>query len=100
MAGEKRARVEDTNTAGAEHTPKNRRLDTQLDGSRPDGGPNLIEAAGKTCTHEVAWPSSVVEEAREYLPPAKRAGDPAKTFPFCLDPFQQTAINCLEAGKR
>ena len=29
------------------------------------------------------------------LPPAPRPGPAAKEFPFTLDPFQRTAINCL-----
>ena len=31
-------------------------------------------------------------------PPAARPGPPAKDYTFTLDPFQQTAINCLETG--
>ncbi len=31
-------------------------------------------------------------------PPPSRPGPPAKEYPFQLDPFQQTAINCLETG--
>ena len=34
---------------------------------------------------------------RSLLPPAPHQGPPARTYPFPLDPFQQTAINCLEA---
>ncbi|KAK9827440.1 hypothetical protein WJX74_002542 [Apatococcus lobatus] len=98
MAGEKRARPVQAATAGIDLPPKTRRIDTEANGSRPQGGTNLIEAGGKTCSHEVAWPSKVVGDIREYLPPAKHSGAPATTFPFSLDPFQQTAINCLEAG--
>jgi superfamily II RNA helicase len=32
------------------------------------------------------------------FPPPIRAGLPAKEYPFILDPFQQTALNILEAG--
>ena len=32
------------------------------------------------------------------LPPGPRPGPPAKEYPFPIDPFQQTAVNCLEAG--
>lgn len=33
------------------------------------------------------------------LPPAQRKDvEPAKTYPFQIDPFQQIAINCMEAG--
>ncbi|GAB4818279.1 hypothetical protein N2152v2_005325 [Parachlorella kessleri] len=58
-------------------------------------GSNLIEVDGKTCTHEVAWPPG---EEGPSLPPGPRPGPPAKEYPFQIDPFQQTAINCLEAG--
>eukprot|EP00983_Pelagomonas_calceolata_P134022 1162019-Pelagomonas_calceolata.AAC.14 len=33
------------------------------------------------------------------LPPPKREGPPAKQYPFTIDPFQQTSVNCLEAGE-
>ena len=74
---------------------------------------NLIEAGGKSCTHEVLWPppesaegggagggdAAAAEgaEERSPLPPPPRPGPPARTYPFPLDPFQQTAVNCLEA---
>lgn len=32
------------------------------------------------------------------MPPGPRPGPPAKEYPFKIDPFQQTAVNCLEAG--
>ena len=32
------------------------------------------------------------------MPPPARPGPPARSFDFKIDPFQQTAINCLEAG--
>uniref|UniRef100_A0A383WJ44 Helicase ATP-binding domain-containing protein n=1 Tax=Tetradesmus obliquus TaxID=3088 RepID=A0A383WJ44_TETOB len=32
------------------------------------------------------------------LPPQQRPGPPAREYPFQIDPFQQTAINALEAG--
>lgn len=60
-------------------------------------GPQIIEINGRSCQHEVAWPG-VVEEEHAFLPPPKSKLPPAKQYPFPLDPFQQTAINCLEAG--
>ncbi len=60
----------------------------------PVGG-NLVECDGKSCTHEVAWPPEVEGSLK---PPAAHAGPPAREFPFKIDPFQQTAINALEAG--
>lgn len=32
------------------------------------------------------------------LPPAARPGPSAREYAFSLDPFQQTAVNVLEAG--
>ena len=61
-------------------------------------GVNLIEDGAKTCTHEVAWPDGKHDE-RSRRVPSRKAGPPAKEYAFKLDPFQQTAINCLEAGK-
>lgn len=63
--------------------------------ARPTAGANLIEVNGKTCTHEVAWPPG---QEGIHLPPAQSAAAPAKEYAFPLDPFQQTAINSLEAG--
>jgi ATP-dependent RNA helicase DOB1 len=59
-------------------------------------GSNLIEIDGKSCTHEVCWPPG---ETGSMAPPPKREGPPAREYPFQLDPFQQTAINCLENGE-
>lgn len=60
-------------------------------------GPQIIEINGKSCQHEVAWPG-VIEDQSAFQPPAKSKLPPAKQYSFSLDPFQQTAINCLEAG--
>ena len=63
---------------------------------KAEGGVNYIETDGKTCSHAVALPEG--SEDASTLPPAPRPGPAAKEFPFTLDPFQRTAINCLEAG--
>lgn len=60
-------------------------------------GSNYIEIDGKSCTHEVCWPIGV-EGSK--APPPQRKGPPAREYPFKIDPFQQTAINALEAGRR
>ncbi|KAG2483942.1 hypothetical protein HYH03_017262, partial [Edaphochlamys debaryana] len=59
-------------------------------------GANLVEVDGKSCTHEVAWPPGA--PAGSLLPPPPREGPPARVYPFKIDPFQQVAVNCLEAG--
>eukprot|EP00912_Choanoflagellata_sp_UC4_P002361 UC4_evm1s1485 len=46
---------------------------------------------GKSCTHEVSVPPG--ESAPEMKP---YPTDPARKYPFILDPFQREAIRCLE----
>lgn len=89
----KRTRVNDTDVAGPSKQVKLGDEPQQ----QPEGGVNYIEIDGKTCTHAVAWPEDV--STPDLSPPAARKGPAAKEFPFTLDPFQRTAINCLEAGK-
>eukprot|EP00803_Ostreobium_quekettii_P002746 evm.model.scf_733EXC.6 EVM.evm.TU.scf_733EXC.6 scf_733EXC:59100-67872(+) len=56
-----------------------------------------------SCTHFVALPDEFDEEAHKRdretygsLQDPKYAGKPAREFPFVLDPFQATALSCLE----
>ncbi|KAF6249314.1 antiviral helicase [Scenedesmus sp. NREL 46B-D3] len=70
------------------------RLGDDVVAAMPSGA-NYIEANGKSCTHEVLWPPGVEGST---LPPQQRQGSPAREYPFQIDPFQQTAINALEAG--
>eukprot|EP00887_Chlorella_sp_A99_P001342 scaffold14.g1342.t1 len=74
----------------AEAPFKKRRLDTDIPRK------NTVEIDGKGCTHEVVWPEGAEEGS--LLPPPPRPGPPAREYPFKLDPFQQTAVNALEAG--
>ena len=48
-----------------------------------------------------ATPENVIILFREFFSQllAKYTGKPAKEYPFKLDPFQQTAVNCLEMGE-
>ena len=45
----------------------------------------------ESCTHEVALPPG-----QEYVPLRQPERDPAKSYPFTLDPFQKQAILCIE----
>ena len=45
----------------------------------------------ESCTHEVAVPPN-----QEYVPLKAAVREPAKTYPFQLDPFQTEAILCIE----
>jgi hypothetical protein len=58
-------------------------------------GSNVINIDGKSCTHEVCWPPG---QEGSLNPPPKHGGPAAREYPFQIDPFQATAINCLEAG--
>lgn len=59
-------------------------------------GTNYIEVEGKSCSHEAVWPKGVNGAKHVPCKPEK----PAMEYPFKLDPFQQTSINCLEAGEQ
>ncbi|KAJ9531551.1 hypothetical protein QJQ45_014982, partial [Haematococcus lacustris] len=63
--------------------------------AKPSVGCNVVSIDGKQCTHEVAWPPG---QSGSTQPPAQREGPPAREYPFPIDPFQQVAINSLEAG--
>ncbi|CAG5133954.1 unnamed protein product [Candidula unifasciata] len=45
----------------------------------------------EACTHEVVVPPDT-----EYVPLKPPSGEPAKVYPFTLDPFQKEALLCLE----
>ncbi|XP_047122835.1 exosome RNA helicase MTR4 isoform X1 [Hydra vulgaris] len=47
--------------------------------------------AAPSCTHEVALPGGFIYEGLPFKP-----DEPAKKYPFVLDPFQQEAIRCLD----
>eukprot|EP00890_Picochlorum_soloecismus_P006631 jgi/Picsp_1/793/NSC_04282-R1_superkiller viralicidic activity 2-like 2 len=78
---------------------KKRRLDTVANtGNFVNLKKNVVEHNGKSCLHEVAWPPDQRDE-NSLLPPGPRKDKhPAREYPFQIDPFQQTAINCMEAG--
>jgi superfamily II RNA helicase len=82
--------------AEADRSVKLARLGDDRLARLPAGG-NLVEFEGKSCTHEVAWPPG---QEGSLLPPTAKEGPPAREYPFRIDPFQQSAINALEAGAR
>eukprot|EP00033_Pygsuia_biforma_P000792 GCRY01000924.1.p1 GENE.GCRY01000924.1~~GCRY01000924.1.p1 ORF type:complete len:1040 (-),score=392.45 GCRY01000924.1:28-3147(-) len=54
----------------------------------------------KDCIHEVCIPPNYVKEGKEEgLIKPVRVGEPAKTYSFVLDPFQETAVACLERNE-
>lgn len=69
-------------------------------------GKNVVERDGKMCTHEVAHPPATSSSSttsstfvsHSTAPPPPPTGSRAKEYRFPLDPFQEVAINALEAG--
>ncbi|XP_024172476.1 DExH-box ATP-dependent RNA helicase DExH9 [Rosa chinensis] len=47
------------------------------------------------CVHDVSYPEGYVPPP----PPPPSSSEPAKKFPFTLDPFQSEAIKCIENGE-
>ena len=72
---------------GVAPTAKKARLNDERVAALPTGS-NLIERDGKCCTHEVAWPPGVQGSLQ---PPPASSKPPARTYPFTIDPFQETA---------
>jgi len=55
----------------------------------------IREDSTVACIHDVSYPEG-------YVPPPSANSttiNPAKEFPFTLDPFQAEAIKCLESGE-
>ncbi|XP_022147197.1 DExH-box ATP-dependent RNA helicase DExH9 [Momordica charantia] len=82
MGSSKRKVVEDTT---AEPSPKHHRAN----------GPAMVEDEPVACVHDVSYP----EGSFNPLPSTGEKLEPAKVFPFSLDPFQSEAIGCLEKGE-
>lgn len=64
-----------------------------------ENGSEMVDSEPVTCIHDVSYPEG-------YVPPHHSAPssdpdhlEPAKVFPFSLDPFQAEAIKCLENGE-
>lgn len=56
----------------------------------------IVNEQQMVCVHDVSYPEG-------YVPPqsssAPEGSEPAKKFPFNLDPFQSEAIKCIENGE-
>eukprot|EP00250_Pteridium_aquilinum_P006887 c16713_g1_i1 orf=90-3122(+) len=52
-----------------------------------------------TCLHEVSYPPGHSPSSAPSERPTSSSSKPAKEYPFALDPFQQEAVRCLEAGE-
>ncbi|KAL6176342.1 hypothetical protein ACLB2K_052976 [Fragaria x ananassa] len=54
----------------------------------------IVTDEQRVCVHDVSYPECYVPP-----PPPPEGSEPAKKFPFTLDPFQSEAINCIENGE-
>ena len=86
----KKARLEDNDDEDADEPKENDQEAIQLVKSAPKVKTRTLETV-ESCTHEVAIPLQ-----QEYVPLRPASGEPAKTYPFTLDPFQAQAILCIE----
>ncbi|KAK9803050.1 hypothetical protein WJX73_001880 [Symbiochloris irregularis] len=94
MAARHKRKHDPQNDSGSKASPKVAKTVPIVPASQV----NLIEAEGKSCTHEVAWPPGAAGSCSS-RPPPRKEGESARQYSFALDPFQQTAVNCLEAGQ-
>lgn len=64
---------------------------------------SLGPAEPVACVHDVSYPEgydpSASASASRVLAGGGEGSEPAKTFPFELDPFQAEAIRCLDNGE-
>lgn len=61
----------------------------------------LAAAEPVACVHDVSYPEGydASASASRLLAGGAEGSDPAKKFPFQLDPFQAEAIRCLDNGE-
>ncbi|CAH8497985.1 unnamed protein product [Dicrocoelium dendriticum] len=85
--------IQDANEVAPECPNKRSRPSTELDTLEFKAPRIKIYklAAPESCTHEVAVPPDL-----EYKPITKDSRQPARTYPFTLDAFQQQALTCID----
>jgi len=71
--------------------------ESETTSSAGDGSTVVQSPCGKTCTHLTVFPQGWKGERREGPPP--KVAEPARKYPFNLDPFQYTSMNCMERGE-
>lgn len=64
---------------------------------RESGLVERLDEEPVACLHDVSYPENFVPSSRPSSVP--QGLEPAKVFPFALDPFQSEAIKCLEDGE-
>jgi len=101
----------------ADEKPPAKRAKTEAEDDKlgPDGAPDVqnaapradmttdilyetypVEMPGEICTHECVRPARDANASRQV---SSVAAEPAKTYAYKLDPFQQQAVNCLERNE-
>lgn len=60
-----------------------------------ESGSELVDGP-VSCVHDISYPEGYVPSPHSST---QQNSDPAKKFPFTLDPFQSEAISCLEKGE-
>lgn len=68
-------------------------------GNQRQNGSVVASAEAVACIHDVSYPEGYVPPSRSSPSLAPEHLEPAKVFPFTLDPFQAEAIKCLENGE-
>ncbi|KAI5425649.1 hypothetical protein KIW84_031460 [Lathyrus oleraceus] len=58
--------------------------------------PSLEASMQYDCLHDVSYPHGYVHASSSTTSDSSQPKEPAKKFPFTLDPFQSQAISCLE----
>ncbi|KAM5574312.1 DExH-box ATP-dependent RNA helicase DExH9 [Rosa sericea] len=56
----------------------------------------IVNDEQMVCVHDVSYPEGYVPPPQQ---PPSSGSEPAKKFPFTLDPFQSEAIKCIENGE-
>lgn len=85
-------------------TPEKRKLNDDDDvSSESASAKRRSHQSTRTCVHEVAVPKGFVsgkdEAIHGTLADPRFNGEPAKTYPFALDPFQSVSVACLERNE-
>ncbi|KAF3439318.1 hypothetical protein FNV43_RR17595 [Rhamnella rubrinervis] len=62
-------------------------------------GSAVASAEAVACIHDVSYPEGYAPPSHSSPSMASECLEPAKVFPFTLDPFQTEAIKCLENGE-
>lgn len=73
----------------------------RADAAEPTSATTLAAGEPVACVHDVSYPEGydASTSASRVLTGGAEGSEPAKKFPFQLDPFQAEAIRCLDNGE-